>query len=219
MVMKYLILALVIAGCIFVIGQKSIAAQEVKTASSVRKIQPGEEIFVIVTKYGKVKIQFFPDVAPKHVAHFKKLIKDGFYDGVGFHRAVPNLIVQGGDPNTKTDNRESWGMGDPRLETIEAEFNDRPFVKGSLGAARAADPNSASTQFFICVTSYPAWNGQYTNLGQVISGIETVQRMTLEPSENGSGKLKNKIVMTKVYLEKYRKPIRHRSVSKRRKSK
>ena len=169
---------------------------------------------VIETRYGKVKIQLFPDVAPKHVENFKKLIKQGFYNGVAFHRAVPNLIMQGGDPNTKGKDRSTWGMGDERLTKVKAEFNDRPFVKGTLGAARASDPDSASTQFFICVSEYPDWNGQYTNFGQVIFGLRTVQRMTMAPTDTQQ-RLQAKIVMTTVYLEKYQKPIKKRSKTKR----
>lgn len=175
---------------------------EVKTAPPLPKLQAGEEIAVIETAQGKIKIQLFSDIAPKHVEHFKQLIKEGFYNGLAFHRAVPKLMVQGGDPNTKTNDREKWGMGDEKLAKVQAEFSDRPFVKGSLGAARGFDPNGASTQFFICASAYPSWAGQYTNFGQVISGQDTVQAMTMAPTDNQE-RLKNKIVMKKVYLEKY----------------
>ena len=201
-----------------VIGCQSIAAQQVKTSPLIPKVQPGEEIVVIETKYGKVKIQLFPDVAPKHVENFKKLINEGFYNGIAFHRAVSNLIMQGGDPNTKGKDRCTWGMGDESLPKVKAEFNDRPFVKGTLGAARTTDPDSASTQFFICVSEYPDWNGRYTNFGQVISGIRRIQMMTMAPTDEQQ-RLKAKIVMTKVYLEKYQKPIKSQSKAKRRKSK
>ena len=175
---------------------------EVKTAPPLPKLQPGEEIAVIETAQGKIKIQLFSDIAPKHVEHFKQLINEGFYNGIAFHRAVPNLMVQGGDPNTKTNDRTKWGMGDETLTKVDAEFSDRPFVKGTLGAARGFAPNSASTQFFICASAYPSWAGQYTNFGQVIVGLSTAQAMTMAPTDNRE-LLKNKIVMKKVYLEKY----------------
>lgn len=172
-------------------------------APPIPKVQPGEEVVVIETdSFGKVKIQLFADVAPKHVENFKKLINEGFYNGLAFHRAVPNLIVQGGDPTTKGENRELWGMGDDKLAKVNAEFNDRPFVKGTLGAARAPDPNSASSQFFICVSAYDDWTGQYTNFGQVIEGLSNVQVMTMDKTDDKQ-LLLNKIVMKKVYLEKY----------------
>ena len=176
---------------------------EVKTAPPMPTLQPGEEVAVIETAQGKIKIQLFSDIAPKHVEHFKKLINEGFYNGLAFHRAVPNLIVQGGDPNTKGNDRETWGSGDKSLPKINAEFSDRPVVKGTVAAARNAyDPHSASTQFFICASPYRAWTGEYTNFGQVISGLDNVQAMTKAPTDNQE-RLKNKIVMKKVYLEKY----------------
>ncbi len=199
--LKHSILSLVILVCLIVTGCESTTAPP-KAAPPIPKLQPGEEIVVIETEFGKVKIQLFPDVAPKHVENFKKRISEGFYNGLAFHRAVPNLIVQGGDPNTKDKDRSTWGMGDESLPKINAEFNDRPFIKGTLGAARATDPNSASTQFFICVEPFPQWDGQYTNFGQVIEGINNVQIMTMAPTESDE-KLKDKIVMRKVYLEKY----------------
>ncbi len=217
MILKRSILSLVIVGCIFVLSYQSVAAQEVKTAPPIPTLKSGDEVAVIVTKYGKIKIQLFADVAPKHVENFKKLIKERFYDGLAFHRAVPNLIVQGGDPNTRKDNRESWGMGAPNQPKVEAEFNDRPFVEGTFGAARAADPNSASSQFFLCVRPNPNWDGKYTNYGQIISGIEIVRQMTLLPTEGQ--KLKEKIVMSKVYLERYRKVIKRPLKTKGRKTK
>ena len=211
--LKHSILSLVILVCLVVAGCESTTAPlsnstagtpEVKTAPAIPKPQPGDDIVVIETDFGTVKIQLFPDVAPKHVENFKKRINEGFYNGLAFHRAVPNLIVQGGDPNTKDKDRSTWGMGDESLPKVNAEFNDRAFVKGTLGAARASDPNSASTQFFLCVSEYPDWNGQYTNFGQVISGLSNVQVMTMAETD-AKQTLKDKIVMKKVYLEKYQK--------------
>lgn len=211
--MKKIVFSLLFVCCI----ATAIAAQEVKTASAITPVKPGEEIAVIVTKYGKIKIQLFSDVAPKHVENFKKLIKGRFYDGLAFHRAVPNLIVQGGDPNTKTGDRTTWGMGTPDQPKVEAEFNDRPFVEGTFGAARTSDPNSASSQFFLCVRPNPDWDGKYTNYGQIISGIEIVRQMTLLPTEGQQ--LKEKIVMSKVYIERYQKEIKRKASTKRRQRK
>ena len=210
--LKHSILSLVILVCLVGAGCESTTAPPsnstagsagVKKAPPIPKVQPGEEIVVIETEsFGKVKIQLFSDVAPKHVENFKKRVAEGFYNGLAFHRAVPNLIVQGGDPNTRDKPRETWGMGDASLPQLKAEFNDRPFVKGTLGAARATDPDSASTQFFLCVEPFPQWDGQYTNFGQMIEGISNVQVMTMAPIDDKQV-LKDKIVMKKVYLEKY----------------
>lgn len=213
--LKHSIFSLVILVCLIGAGCESTTAppssststaakSEVKTAPPIPKVQPGEEIVVIETDFGKVKIQLFPDVAPKHVENFKKRISEGFYNGLAFHRAVPNLIVQGGDPNTKGNDRSKWGVADSTLEKLQAEFSDRAIVKGTVAAARNGyDPHSASTQFFICASAYPDWNGQYTNFGQVIEGMSQVQAMTKAPTDDRE-LLKNKVVMKKVYLEKYK---------------
>ena len=212
-------LSLVILGCLVMAGCESSnkvvtkapspspssrpGKPEVKTAPPIPKLQPGEEIAVIETAQGKIKIQLYSDIAPKQVEHFKKLINEGFFNGIAFHRAIPNLMLQGGDPNTKTNDREKWGSGDASLPKINAEFSDRPVVKGTVAAARNAyDPHSASTQFFICASPYRAWTGEYTNFGQVISGLDSVLAMTKAPTDNQE-RLKNKVVMKKVYLEKY----------------
>ncbi len=219
--LKHATLSLVVLICLVMVGCKSSqpvvtnsptpspssrpGKPEVKPAPPVPKLQPGEEVAVIETAQGKIRIQLFSDVAPKHVEHFKRLINEGFYNGIAFHRAIPNLMVQGGDPNTKGNDREKWGSFDPNLPKINAEFSDRPVVKGTVAAARNAyDPHSASTQFFICASPYRAWTGEYTNFGQVISGLENVQAMTKAPTDNQE-RLKNKVVMKKVYLEKYQK--------------
>lgn len=180
-----------------------VAKPEVKTAPPIPKPQPGEEVAVFVTDRGTIKIQLFSDIAPKHVEHLKKLINEGFYNGLAFHRAAKNLLIQGGDPNSKSNDRDTWGMGDEKLEKVQAEFSDRPFAKGSLGAARGFDPNGASTQFFICAGPYPSWTGQYTNYGQVIAGQEVVQAIASAPTDD-QDRLKAKVVMKKVYLEKYK---------------
>ena len=184
-------------------GSSGTGKVSVKSAPPLPALKDGDDVVVIETEgFGKVKLRLFSDVAPRHVDNFKKLIGEHFYDGLAFHRVVPNLIIQGGDPTTRGEDRSKWGMGTPGQPTIKAEFNDRPFVKGTLGAARSQDPDSASSQFFICVTDYPQWNGQYTNFGEVIEGLSNVQVMSNAPTEKEV--LKDKIVITRMYLEKYK---------------
>lgn len=186
-------------------GSTSGTSKGVKTAGSPPPIAPGEEIAVIETDFGKIKFRFYPDVAPKHVENFKKLAREGFFNGLAFHRVIPNGIIQGGDPTTRGNDRSRWGMGEPGQQTIPAEFNDRPFVRGTVGAARAQDPDSATSQFFICYDEHPEWNGQYTVFGQVIEGINVVQIITNAPREEGTESVKEKVVMNRVYLEPYQK--------------
>jgi len=161
------------------------------------------EVAVFETDYGKFKIALYPDVAPLHVQNFKKLINEKFYDGLGFHRVLANRIIQGGDPNTRNgQNRELWGMGKPDQPKVPAEFSTRPFIRGSVGMARANDPNSASSQFYICLDDEPRWTGQYTIFGEVIQGLSTVQDISNLPVEPGTDKVQNLPSIKRAYLEK-----------------
>ncbi|HZS06938.1 MAG TPA: peptidylprolyl isomerase [Blastocatellia bacterium] len=175
----------------------------VKTASSPPPLAAGEEIAVLETDYGKIKLRLYSDVAPKHVENFKKLINEKFYDGTGFHRASPGFLIQGGDPNTRGNDKSRWGMGAPGQPTVPAEFNTRPYVRGTVGAARTSDPNSATSQFFICLKDYPAWNGQYTVFGEVIEGINVAEIISNAPTDEGTETLRDKATIKRAYLEKY----------------
>ncbi len=162
-----------------------------------------DEIAVIETDFGEIKLQFYPDYAPKHVAHFKKLIREGFYNGLAFHRVIPDLIIQGGDPTTRGNDRALWGMGEPNQPTVPAEFNELPFVRGSVGAARKGnDINSATSQFFICSAPNPSWNGQYTVFARVIEGMNIADIISKAPRDEDTEMVLEKVVMRRVYLEK-----------------
>lgn len=132
-----------------------------------------DEVGIIITDYGRIVVEFFPDLAPLHVANFKKLARAGFYDGTTFHRVVPGFVIQGGDPNSKDDDPRNDGLGGPPW-TINAEFSDRPHVKGTLSMARSSDPNSAGSQFFIVLERARHLDGQYSIFGRVIHGQEVV---------------------------------------------
>jgi cyclophilin family peptidyl-prolyl cis-trans isomerase len=164
---------------------------------------PGGNFAMIETDFGNIKIKFAPDVAPKHVEHFIKLTREGFYDGLGFHRAELGLLIQGGDPQTRSGDPSLWGMGMPGQETVPAEFNNKPFVRGTVGMARKGnDVNSATSQFFICLRDRPQWNGQYTVFGEVIDGIDVVDRISRLPTADPySGRLLEKVVMKRVSIE------------------
>ena len=158
-------------------------------------------VAVMDTDYGQIKLKLNSEAAPKHVENFKKLAREGFYDGLAFHRAVPNLLIQGGDPNTRGDDRNSWGAGSPGQPTVPAEFGDKPFKRGTLGAARrGTDVNSATSQFFICLRDFPQWNGQYTVFGEVIEGIDVVDKIAGLPTDP-SQRLMNKAVIKKVSIQ------------------
>jgi len=158
------------------------------------------DVAVMDTDYGQIKIKLNGQAAPKHVENFKKLAREGFYDGVAFHRAVPDLLIQGGDPNTRSDDRSSWGVSAPDQPRVPAEFSDIPFKRGTLGAARGPDVNSATSQFFICLRDNPGWNGQYTVFGDVIEGIDVVEKIASLPTDPRQ-RLMNKVVIKKVSFQ------------------
>ena len=141
-----------------------------------------ETTALIETRLGNLELKFYPEVAPNHVKNFIDLAKKGFYDGTIFHRVIPGFMIQGGDPNTKSPDRSKHGMGGPGY-TVKAEFNDKPHKRGSLSMARAADPDSAGSQFFICVAPAAFLNGQYTAFGEVVSGMEVADKIVSQPRD------------------------------------
>ena len=134
------------------------------------------EIGVIETSHGTIEVEFFEDKASGHVKNFKDLANEEFYNGTTFHRVIPGFMIQGGDPNTKTDDRSSHGMGGPGY-TIDAEFNDVRHDRGVLSMARSQDPNSAGSQFFIVVKDSHFLDGQYTAFGKVTSGMDVADKI------------------------------------------
>ena len=141
------------------------------------------EIAVIETSLGNIEFEFLEDLAPGHVKNLKDLAKEGFYDGTIFHRVIPGFMVQGGDPNTKSDDRSSHGMGGPG-HTIKAEFNDEPHVRGIVSMARSQDPDSAGSQFFVVVKDSDFLDGQYTAFGRVISGMDVADKIVDSPRDD-----------------------------------
>lgn len=125
---------------------------------------------------GELVVRFFPEIAPVHVSNFIKLAKEKCYDGTTFHRVIPGFMIQGGDPNSKTLDRASHGMGGPGYK-IKAEFNSRPHTRGTLSMARSNDPDSAGSQFFICVADSNFLDWQYTVFGEIISGMEVADKI------------------------------------------
>lgn len=125
---------------------------------------------------GEIVIRFFPDLAPGHVKNFVKLSQEGFYNGTTFHRIIPGFMIQGGDPNSKNPDRSMHGMGGPGYK-VKAEFNSRPHKRGIVSMARANDPDSAGSQFFICVADANFLDWQYTVFGEVISGMDVADKV------------------------------------------
>jgi peptidyl-prolyl cis-trans isomerase B (cyclophilin B) len=136
-----------------------------------------DEVAVIKTTQGEMVVKFWPEVAPKTVENFKTLAKKGFYDGTAFHRIVKGFMIQGGDPNTKDlDDVSSYGTGGPG-HTIKAEFNDRSHKRGVLSMARSNDPDSAGSQFFICLGDASFLDRKYTAFGELIKGDDVLGKI------------------------------------------
>ncbi len=140
------------------------------------------------TKDGRITIELRPDIAPKHVAQLKTLIKRGFYNGLVFHRVIDGFMAQTGDPKGN-------GTGGSDLPNIPAEFSNVPFKRGTVGMARSQDPNSANSQFFICFADASSLNNQYTVVGTVTSGLDTLDKIKKGSSaNNGAVSSPDKIV-------------------------
>ncbi|MBL4612877.1 MAG: peptidylprolyl isomerase [Emcibacter sp.] len=129
-----------------------------------------ENTLYLELKDGRVTLELYPDVAPKHVARIKELAREGFYDGLKFHRVIPGFMAQGGDPS----GNGTGGSG----QNIPAEFSDKSHVRGTASMARSAMPDSADSQFFICFDTAPHLDGQYSVWGQVIEGMEHVDNLS-----------------------------------------
>ena len=165
---------------------KNFSSEEVKKMS--------EQQAIVHTTLGDITLKFFPEVAPNHVNNFIELAKKGIYNGTTFHRVVPKFVIQGGDPNTKNPDRSKHGMGGPGYQ-IKAEFNNKPHRRGTLSMARSAHPDSAGSQFFICVADVPFLDRQYTVFGEVVKGMEVVDKIVSQPRD-GNDNPNDRIEMT-----------------------
>jgi len=132
---------------------------------------------------GDIVIELYPDIAPKHCHNFDSLVAIKYYDGTAFHRVIPGFMIQGGDPNSKNKPKDTWGGGDPTQTKVPAEFNPTPHKRGILSAARTPDPNSATSQFFICVADAPYLDNQYTVYGAVLTGMNVVDKIVSSPRD------------------------------------
>ncbi|HWY83529.1 MAG TPA: peptidylprolyl isomerase [Roseiarcus sp.] len=146
-------------------------------ASAAWAAEDSDNTVVLTTKHGKVTIKLRPDWAPKHVAQIKTLVKQKFYDGLTFHRVIPGFMAQTGDPT-------GTGSGGSTLPNVPAEFNQTHFTRGVLGMARAEDPNSANSQFFITTADAGFLDGKYTAFGEVTSGMDVVDKIKAGTQDN-----------------------------------
>lgn len=155
-----------------------------------------KEIAVISTKFGDIKLEFFDEIAPKHVESFKLHAQNGYYDGTIFHRVIPGFMIQGGDPLSKSEDKSRhgtggnaakyFGIGDENSEStwdLPAEFSTTPHERGILSMARSQNPDSGGSQFFICVADARFLDNQYTVFGKVVSGMDVVDSIVNAPRD------------------------------------
>ena len=161
---------------------------------------------IIKTKFGDIHIKLYPNVAPNHVENFIKLAKSGFYDGTIFHRVIPGFMIQGGDPNTKSSlHKDTYGQGGPKDEKgnpilLKAEFSDIPHKRGIVSMARANEPDTAGSQFFIVVETSPSLDGKYTAFGEVTRGLGVADKIVNVP-RNDHDLPNDRIEMTVTIVE------------------
>jgi len=159
---------------------------------------------VIQTKFGEMTLKFFPDVAPNHVSSFIELAQKEFYNGTTFHRVIPGFMIQGGDPNSKSTDRSQHGTGGPGYK-LKAEFNSKSHKRGILSMARAGHPDSAGSQFFICMADAPHLNGKYTVFGEVVSGMEVADKIVSQKKDkrdNPLERIEMKVTIVKASADK-----------------
>lgn len=169
----------------------AILAPAVLVTSLATRAASPENTLYLDLKDGRVVIELRPDLAPKHVQRIKKLVKEGFYDGLTFHRVITGFMAQTGDP--KGD-----GTGGSKYPNVPAEFSQAPFKRGTVGAARSGDPNSANSQFFICLEEATHLNGTYTVWGEVTEGMQFVDR--IKKGSGSDGKVFNPDKIIKMQL-------------------
>ncbi len=159
-------------------------------ATAAPEPDPANQV-ILTTKDGKVVIQLRPDLAPKSVAQLETLTKQGFYDGLKFHRVIDGFMAQTGDPNGD-------GSGGSKLPDVPGEFTATPFERGTVGMARAQDPNSGNSQFFICFAPASFLNNQYTVVGEVVSGMANVDKIKRGEPDSGTVDKPDKIISMKM---------------------
>ena len=165
---------------VFAVAANSEVINKKYNEKEIRKM--AETRAILETKFGNIELGFFPDIAPNHVDNFIQLAKAGFYDKTIFHRVIPGFMIQGGDPNSKDHDKSRHGMGGPDHK-VKAEFSDKPHKRGILSMARSGQPDSAGSQFFICVADAAFLDGQYSVFGEVVSGMEVVDKIVSQPRD------------------------------------
>jgi len=188
----------ILLGLLTALVAAAFAAEEKKQNSSMNS---SNEVAVIRTSEGDMVVQFWTDATPNTIDNFKKLARAGFYNGTIFHRIVKGFMIQGGDPNSKDPAKEDrYGEGGPGYK-IKAEFNDHPHQRGVFSMARDPNPDSAGSQFFICLAPVPRLDHQYTTFGKLIKGDDVLQKIGDTPVTMAHGEMSKptkRVVINKI---------------------
>jgi peptidyl-prolyl cis-trans isomerase B (cyclophilin B) len=152
---------------------------------------------ILTTRHGDITIEFLPEVAPNHVKNFTELAKKGFYDGTLFHRVIPDFMIQGGDPLSKNADKRLHGTGGSD-KNVKAEFSKTPHLRGVVSMARSANPDSASSQFFIVVADSSHLDNQYSAFGKVTEGLDVVDKIVAEETDHRDNPLEAVSMTVKV---------------------
>ncbi len=193
-------MAAVVSGGLMVTGSAMTSAADKTPAPAPKAEVPKGPRAIIKTKFGDIEVKFYQDVAPKHVENFMKLAKSGFYNGTIFHRVIPGFMIQGGDPNTKDSlKKDTYGQGGPGY-TVKAEFSDIPHKRGILSMARAQDPDTAGSQFFIVVEDSFFLDRKYTVFGEVTRGIGVADKIVNQDRDDRDNP-KQRVEMTVTIVE------------------
>ena len=185
------------------VTETATAAPTVTTQEKKPMTESTEKVAELHTTAGEIHIRFFPDVAPKHVSNFLDLAQKGFYNGTKFHRIIPGFMIQGGDPNTIKGDPGSWGMGGNAGKLLQAEFSSIPHKRGIVSMARAQDPNSASSQFFIVVKDSNFLDNKYTVFGQVTKGMDVADKI-VNAARDPNDRPNNPVAITSIKIREAR---------------
>jgi cyclophilin family peptidyl-prolyl cis-trans isomerase len=188
-------------GCVLILAMLS-------STSCAPDVGTPDEVGVLETSYGRVVIEFFPAFAPRHVATFKGLFREGFYDETKIHQLMKErgrpIAIQGGDPNSIDGAPTTWGLGAPNQKTIKAEISPRlVHLRGAVSAAhKPKEPDTAASQFFICLVDESRFDGQYTIFGRVIEGMNVVDTIGQAPVVQGTDRPLDPVVVNRSYIAK-----------------
>jgi len=214
---KHLTIKLIMLISVFMLTSINLSAETRHNTYTKKEIADMKKMKAIIhTKFGDMHLSFYPEVAPNHVSNFITLAESGFYNGTTFHRVIPGFMIQGGDPNSKSANKSMHGSGGPGYQ-LKAEFNSYPHRRGILSMARSQHPDSAGSQFFICVADATFLDKKYTVFGKVDKGMsvaDTIVSQKRDKRDNPVGRVDMTVTIIKPEPPKPEKKVDNKTQKK-----